>query len=101
MKMIPLMAVVATLIAVNAAANIKRPQNAPQAAPVAQPASDWPDRAQGRSGSSEGAHWFRSTMTIDRRHSAELVDSPEEINLLGPASQSTTQARRGTVLKPD
>jgi hypothetical protein len=74
---------------------------APRAAPVARTAPDRPDRVQGRSGSSEGARWFRSTMTIERRHSPELLDSPEEINLLGPASQSATQARRGTVLKPD
>jgi hypothetical protein len=99
MKMIPLMAVVAVLIAVSAAANIKRPQNAPQAAPVAQTAP--PDRLQGGSGSSEGALWFRSTMTIERPHSPDLLDSPEEINLLGPASQSTAQAQRGTVLRSD
>jgi hypothetical protein len=74
---------------------------APQATPVAQTAPDRPDRVQGRSGSSEGAHWFRSTMTIERPHSPELLDSPEEIDLLGPASQSAVQARRGTVLKPD
>jgi hypothetical protein len=75
---------------------------APRTAPVAQTSpDDGPDRVQGRGGSSEGAHWLRSTTTIDCRHSPELVDSPEEINLLGPASQSATQARRGTVLKPD
>jgi hypothetical protein len=74
---------------------------APQATPVAQTTPDLPDRVRGSSGSSEGVHWFRSTMTIEHRHSPELLDSPEEINLLGPASQSATQARRGTVLKPD
>jgi hypothetical protein len=75
---------------------------APRAAPVAQTApDDGPDRVQGGGGSSEGAHWLRSATTIDRRRSPELVDSPEEINLLGPASQSATQTRRGTVLKPD
>lgn len=74
---------------------------APQAATVAQTVPDRPDRVQGRSGSSEDAHWLQSTMTIERRRSPELLDSPEEINLLGPASQSATQARRGTVLKPD
>jgi len=100
MKMIPLM-VVTILIPVSGAANIKRPQNALQAAPVAQTAPGQPDRTQDRGGSSEGAHWFRSAMTIERLHSPELLDSPEEINLLGPASQSASQARRGTVLKPD
>jgi len=101
LAVIPLIAVVAILIDVSAAANIKWRQNAPQAAPVALIAPDRQDRVQGRSGSSEGAHWFRSTMTIERWHSPELLDSPEEIDLLGPASQLTAQVRRGTILKPD